>query len=148
MENLKEEKIIDKKEKNDNKRKILSDEEEEKEEDENIHNNNIINEEDKEKEENEDEYSTDFTGAIELTEEEKSLRKKYLKKITKKEAIIRSITLGKRDYFSKLYSFLTSILYDILNIKETKYKSDAINAITAKNLEVFMTTMKYYFITI
>ena len=145
MENLKEESLINKNEKNKEiiEKEIQSDEEEEKKGKENIENN--INEEENEKE---GVFSTDFAGTIELTEEERNMRKNYLKKITKKEALVRSITLGKKTYFSKIYNFLLGLLYDYLNIKETKYKSDSINAITAKDLDAFMISIKYYITTI
>ena len=66
--------------------------------------------------------------------------------MSKKDAIIRSIFLGKKAYFSKLISFLMNIIYDILSIKEAKYKSDAVNAITAKDLDKFIYSVKYHVI--
>ena len=46
----------------------------------------------------------------------------------------------------KIFNFVISILYDVLNFKETKYKSDAINAITAKDLDKFIISVKYHLI--
>jgi len=145
MENLKEESLINKNEKNKEiiEKEMQSEEGNEKKGQENIENN--INKEENEKE---GVFSTDFAGTIELTEEERNMRKNYLKKITKKEAVIRSITLGKKTYFLKIYNFLLGLLNDYLNIKETKYKSDSINAITAKDLDAFMISIKYYITTI
>ena len=147
MENLTSEKVINKNEKN----KINTDNEikeeiiEAKDED---HKN--INESLAENNENENnkkgELSTDFVEKIELTEEEKNLRNNYLKKVTRKEALIRSIILGKNTYFMRIFNFITNIIYNIISIKETKYKSDAINAITEKDLDKFIISVKYHLI--
>jgi ABC-type multidrug transport system fused ATPase/permease subunit len=93
------------------------------------------------------EYTTDFTDKIELTEEERNLRQNYLKKVSRKEALFRSVILGKKSYIVKIFNFVISIIYDVLNFKETKYKSDAINAITAKDLDKFIISVKYHLIT-
>ena len=140
MENLSSEKLISKNEKSKEAldKKIA-------EENEENDNKDINNEEENKKE---GVYSTDFAGKIELTEEERNLRQNYLKKVTKKDAIIRSIYLGKKAYFSKLISFIMNIIYDILSIKEAKYKSDAVNAITAKDLDKFLYSVKYHVIAI
>ena len=142
MENLSSEKLINKNEKS-------KEELDKKIDEENEENNNIYKDIDNE-EENKKEgvYSTDFAGKIELTEEERNLRQNYLKKVTKKDAIIRSIYLGKKAYFSKLISFIMNIIYDVLSIKEAKYKSDAVNAITAKDLDKFLYSVKYHVIAI
>ena len=140
MENLSSEKLISKNEKSKEAldKKIA-------EENEENDNKDINNEEENKKE---GVYSTDFIGKIELTEEERNLRQNYLKKVTKKDAIIRSIYLGKKAYFSKLISFIMNIIYDVLSIKEAKYKSDAVNAITAKDLDKFLYSVKYHVIAI
>ena len=151
MENLTSEKIINK-----NEKLKLNIEKEKK--DENTDNENDIknnkdefptenNENNNDNEKNKI-VSTDFVETIELTEEEKKLRNDYLKKVTKKEALIRSIILGRKQYYVKLYSFITNIIYNIINIKETKYKADAINSITAKDLDKFIISVKYHIITI
>ena len=152
MENLEKEKLINKNDKKEEKKEDEDNQEEEKEE--KIEDKN---EQEKEKDENneeddeeskEGEFGTDFTETIELTEEERSLRKNYLKKVTKKEAIIRSIILGKKSYIIKIFNFVINLIYDVLNFKETKYKSDAINAITSKDLDKFITSVKYHAICI
>ena len=89
------------------------------------------------------EFSTNFAEEFDLTEEEKKLRKNYLKKITKKEALWRSIKLGKRALYLRIYSFLMEILREIVDFQETKNKSDAINAITTKDLDKFISSIKY-----
>ena len=131
MENLSPESLINKvKDKKENKNKN--------------NNDKIIEEEDKNKEiEKEGELDTNFEENIDLTEEEKKLRKNYLKKITKKEALYRSMILGKRALVIKFYTLIMEILQDILNIKEVKYKSDAINSITNKDLNKFIISIKY-----
>ena len=138
MENLSSEKLINKNE------KIKS--EENKGENENKNNeedkNNSINEKEEEKEK--EVFSTDFAEKIELTEEERKLRQNYLKKVSKKEAIIRSLILGKKAYYSKLYNFLISIVYSIINYKITKYKADAINSITSKDINTFTISVLYH----
>ena len=131
MENLSPESLINKiKDKKENQNKN--------------NNDKIIEEEDKNKEiEKEGELDTNFEENIDLTEEEKKLRKNYLKKITKKEALYRSMILGKRALVIKFYTLIIEILQDILNIKEVKYKSDAINSITNKDLNKFIISIKY-----
>ena len=147
MELLSEEKLKNKDE------KIKSNIKEEKIEDKNNNENenNSVESSKEEKKENEDEkedvFNTEFTEKIELTEEERNLRNNYLKKVTKKEAIIRSIYLGKKAYYSKLYNFLINIVYNIISYKETKYKADAVNAITAKDLDKFIYSIKYHLIS-
>ena len=141
MENLSSEKLINKNEKS--KEALDKKINEENKENNNI-DKNIDNEEENKKE---GVYSTDFADKIELTEEERNLRQNYLKKVTKKDAIIRSIYLGKKAYISKLISFIMNIIYDILNIKGAKYKSDAVNSITAKDLDKFLYSVKYHVIT-
>jgi len=140
MENLSSEKLINKNEKS--KEALDKKINEENKENNNI-DKNIDNEEEDKKQ---GVYSTDFADKIELTEEERNLRQNYLKKVTKKDAIIRSIYLGKKAYISKLISFIMNIIYDILSIKEAKYKSDAVNAITAKDLDKFLYSVKYHVI--
>ena len=100
--------------------------------------------------EKEGELGTNFEEEIDLTEDEKKLRKNYLKKISKKEALYRSIILGKSALIIRLYTLLIEILQDFLNIKEVKYKSDAINSITKKDLINFILSIKclIYIITI
>ena len=129
MENLSSEKLINKKEKPE-----LNIQEEKKEDYE---------------EENKKEgmLSTDFEENIELTDEERNLRQNYLKKITKKEALIRSIILAKKQYFGKLYNFIINIIFNVMSMKETRYRAQAINAITAKDLNQFMISVKKLFIT-
>ena len=131
MENLSPESLINKvKDKKENQNKN--------------NNDKIIEEEDKNKEiEKEGELDTNFEENIDLTEEEKKLRKNYLKKIAKKEALYRSMILGKRALVIKFYTLIIEILQDILNIKEVKYKSDAINSITNKDLNKFIISIKY-----
>ena len=140
MENLSSEKLINKNEKS--KEALDKKINEENKENNNI-DKNIDNEEENKKE---GVYSTDFADKIELTEEERNLRQNYLKKVIKKDAIIRSIYLWKKAYISKLISFIMNIIYDILSIKEAKYKSDAVNAITAKDLDKFLYSVKYHVI--
>jgi len=135
MEYLNSEKLINKNER--------TNENLEKEKDENTKKEN----QDEHEENIEGEYDTEFTDKIELTEEERNLRQNYLKKVSKKEALFRSIILGKKSYFIKIFNFIISIIYDILNFKETKYKSDAINAITSKDLDKFIISVKYHLIT-
>ena len=111
-----------------------------------------LNIQEEKKEENEKEnkkegmLSTDFEENIQLTEEERNLRQNYLKKITKKEALIRSIILGKKQYFGKLYNFIINIIFNIMSMKETRYKAESINAITAKDLNKFFISVKKQFI--
>ena len=84
MENLTSELLINKNEKNiDNLNNNIS----EKEIKEEIDNSKEI--------EKEGELGTNFEEEIDLTEDEKILRKNYLKKISKKEALYRSMILGK-----------------------------------------------------
>ena len=134
MENLSEEKLINKKD----KIKIINKEEiaENKNENDNKENNK------------DDIVGTNFEDNLELTEEEKNLRKNYLKKVSRKEALIRSIFLGRRAYYGKLYNFIFNIIYNIVNLKATKYKSDAINAITAKDLGKFISSVKYHILVL
>ena len=111
-------------------------------------NENKENKENKENEhEKEDIFNTEFTEKIELTEEERNLRNNYLKKVTKMQAIRRSIYLGRKAYYSKLYNFLINIVYNIISYKETKYKADAVNAITSKDLDKFYYSLKYHIIS-
>ena len=93
--------------------------------------------------EKEGELGTNFEEEIDLTEDEKKLRKNYLKKISKKEALYRSMILGKNAIIIRLYTLLMEIFQDFLNIKEVKYKSEAINSITKKDLENFILSIKY-----
>ena len=127
MENLSGETITNKKEENYNKESL--------EKEENINNS--------EEDEKDGEFSTNFAENFELTEEEKNLRKNYLKKLTKKEALWRSIVLGKKKYFLKVYTFFMEILNEFISIKDTKYKAEAINSITSKNLDNFISCIKY-----
>ena len=127
MENLSGETIINKKEENYNKESL--------EKEENINNSK--------EDEKDGEFSTNFAENFELTEEEKNLRKNYLKKLTKKEALWRSIVLGKKKYFLKVYTFFMEILNEFISIKDTKYKAEAINSITSKNLDNFISCIKY-----
>ena len=147
MEYLNTEKLINKNERtNEN---IEEEKDKNKNGDENTKNesNENFEENQDEQEKNIDgEFTTDFTEKIELTEEERNLRQNYLKKVSKKEALFRSVILGKKSYFVKIFNFVISILYDVLNFKETKYKSDAINAITAKDLDKFIISVKYHLI--
>ena len=139
MEKLKSEKIINK-----NTDKKSDEEKVEKSNIDNNNNNKIENEENNKKE---GVFSTEFTEKIELTEEERKLRQNYLKKVTTKETIIRSIFLGKKQLLFKLYSFIMGIISNILRIQETKYKSNAVNAITSKDLDKFIYSVKYLIIT-
>ena len=150
MEELSSEKVINRNEKTqeDAKEKIEEQREEEIENKEENSKENLENNNDEEDKNKDGEFSTDFAEKIELTEEEKALRKEYLKKVSKKEAIIRSIILGKSSYIIKIFSFVINLLYDIVNFKETKYKSDAINAITSKDLDKFLISIKYHIISI
>ena len=100
------------------------------------------NENNLEEVEKEGEFSTHFEEKIDLTEEEKELRKNYLKQVSKKEAIYYSLVLSKNSLFVKLYTFFMDILKEVLDFKEVKYKSDAINSITAKDLDKFLFSMK------
>ena len=132
MENLTSELLINKNEKNiDNLNNNIS----EKEIKEEIDNSKEI--------EKEGELGTNFEEEIELTEDEKILRKNYLKKISKKEALYRSMILGKNSLIIRLYTLFMEILQDFLNFKEVKYKSDAINSITKKDLNNFILSIKY-----
>ena len=148
MEYLNSEKLINKNERtNEN---IEEEKDQNKNGDENTKNesNEHLEENQDEQEKNIDgEFTTDFTEKIELTEEERNLRQNYLKKVSKKEALFRSVILGKKSYIVKIFNFVISIIYDVLNFKETKYKSDAINAITAKDLDKFIISVKYHLIT-
>ena len=101
---------------------------------------NLINLDEMEKE---GEFSTNFAETIDFSEEEKKLRKNYLKKISKKEALYRSTILGKRTLLIKLYSLLMDIIRDFIDIKETTNKSETIKAITEKNLDNFISSIKY-----
>ena len=146
MELLSKEKLINKDEKNqsiieekNNNKDIIN---------ESSKNENKENKENKENEhEKEDIFNTEFTEKIELTEEERNLRNNYLKKVTKMQAIRRSIYLGRKAYYSKLYNFLINIVYNIISYKETKYKADAVNAITSKDLDKFYYSLKYHIIS-
>ena len=137
MENLSSEKLINKNDKTkENNKEDIKDNK----------NDNKIEEENEEEKSKEDMFSTNFEDNLELTEEERNLRKNYIKKLTRKEALIRSIILGKKAYYGKLYNFILNILYNIITLNSTKYKSDAINAITAKDLDKFITSVKYHII--
>ena len=137
MENLSPESIIKKNEENkENKNENLTDKE-------------IKEDENKIKEvEKEGELGTNFEEDIDLTEEEKKLRKNYLKNISKKEALYRSIILGKGALIIKFYNLFMELFQEFLNIKEVTYKSDAINSITKKDLDTFIMSIKYLIITI
>ena len=104
MENLESESLINKNEKKEENINILKSDE------------NEINTEEAEKE---GEFSTNFEENIDLTEEEKNLRKNYLKKISKKEALYRSILLGNTSILLKLYSFLSNILENYIDFQIT-----------------------------
>ena len=132
MENLYPELLINKNEKREESEKNIISEKEAKEE---IDNSKEV--------EKEGELGTNFEEEIDLTEDEKKLRKNYLKKISKKEALYRSMILGKNAIIIRLYTLLMEIFQDFLNIKEVKYKSEAINSITKKDLENFILSIKY-----
>ena len=132
MENLSPELLINKNEKREESEKNIISEKEAKEE---IDNSKEV--------EKEGELGTNFEEEIDLTEDEKKLRKNYLKKISKKEALYRSMILGKNAIIIRLYTLLMEIFQDFLNIKEVKYKSEAINSITKKDLENFILSIKY-----
>ena len=138
MENLISEKIINR---NDKIKGILIDSTEEDNEEKN---GNITFKEETE----ENNFSTNFAEQTELTEEERNLRQNYLKKVTQKEAIIRSIFLDKKAIFSKILIFIIGIIYDLISFKEIKYKSDAVNAITTKDYDKFIISLKYHIISI
>ena len=141
MENLISEKVINKNDKI--KEYIISKSEEEtKEKKEDI----SLKDEIEENEENN--FSTNFAEQTELTEEEKNLRQSYLKKVTQKEAIICSIFLDKKAIFSKILNFVIGVIYDLISFKEIKYKSDAVNAITTKDYDKFIISLKYHIISI
>ena len=91
---------------------------------------------------------TDFTEEIELTEEEKKLRKNYLKKHNKKEILKRSIFLSKKRLFYKLFTYIIGILRNIVDFRQTQYKAESINSITEKNMEKFIISLKYYILYI
>ena len=131
MENLESESLINKNEKKEENMNILKSDT----------NENEINTEEVEKE---GEFSTNFEENIDLTEEEKNLRKNYLKKISKKEALYRSILLGNTSILLKLYSFLSNILENYIDFQIINYKSDAITSITKKDLDKFIFSIKYY----
>ena len=130
MENLESESLINKNEKKEENINILKSDT----------NENEINTEEVEKE---GEFSTNFEENIDLTEEEKNLRKNYLKKISKKEALYRSILLGNTSILLKLYSFLSNILENYIDFQIINYKSDAITSITKKDLDKFIFSIKY-----
>ena len=88
MENLESESLINKDEKKEENVNILK----------NDTNENEINTEEVEKE---GEFSTNFEENIDLTEEEKNLRKNYLKKISKKRSFISFNTFGKYKHIIK-----------------------------------------------
>jgi len=150
MEELSSEKVINRNEKTieDKNEKIEEQREEEKENEEENENEDLENNNDDEEKNKEGEFTTDFAEKIELTEEEKTLRKEYLKKISTKEAIMRSLVLGKSSYIIKIFSFAINLIYDVVNFEETKYKSDAINAITSKDMDKFLNSIKYHIIMI
>ena len=137
MENLYPELLINKNEKREESEKNIISEKEAKEE---IDNSKEV--------EKEGELGTNFEEEIDLTEDEKKLRKNYLKKISKKEALYRSMILGKNAIIIRLYTLLMEIFQDFLNIKEVKYKSDAINSITKKDLDNFILSIKYLILII
>ena len=91
---------------------------------------------------------TDFTEEIELTEEEKKLRKSYLKKHNKKEIFFRSITLSKKRLCYKLFTYIIGIMRNIVDFHQTKYKAETINSITEKSMEKFIISLKYYILYI
>ena len=132
MENLTKESLINK---NQNEEKTNN-----KKISENKIKENLINLDEMEKE---GEFSTNFAETIDFSDEEKKLRKNYLKKISKKEALYRSTILGKRTLLIKLYSLLMDIIRDFIDIKETTNKSETIKAITEKNLDNFISSIKY-----
>ena len=104
MENLSPELLINKNEKKEeNENNIIS----EKETKEEIDNSKEV--------EKEGELGTNFEEEIDLTEDEKKLRKNYLKKISKKEALYRSMILGKNAIIIRLYTLLMEIFQDFLN---------------------------------
>ena len=130
MENLESESLINKNEKKEENINILK----------NDNPGNKINSEETEKE---GEFSTNFEDNIDLTEEEKNLRKNYLKKVSKKEALFRSIYLGNAGIFLKLFSFLSDIIENYIDFRLITYKSDAITSITKKDLDKFNFSIKY-----
>ena len=137
MENLSPESIVNKNE--------------EKKENQNVNlsEKDIKEDENKLKEvEKEGELGTNFEEDIDLTEEEKGLRKNYLKNVTKKEALYRSMILGKGALIMKFYSLFMELFQEFLNIKEVTYKSDVINSITKKDIDKFIISIKYLIITI
>ena len=142
MENLSTEKLINKNE------KIKINLEKENKDEKTDDKNDTKNNKDKSfpENKNENELSTNFEENIELTEEEKKLRQNYLKKVTKKEALIRSIILGKKQYYIKLYSFITNLIHNMISLKESIYKSDAVNAITGGDLNKFIISVEYHII--
>ena len=131
MENLKSESIINKNEEKISQEKIIENESSNKDE-----------------VEKDGEFSTNFAEKIDLTEEEKMLRKNYLKKVSKKEALFRSIKLGKSSLFMKLYTIFSDFLQEFINVKEVEYKSNAINTITNKDLDKFFYSIKLYILMI
>ena len=130
MENLESESLINKNQKKEENINILK----------NDNTGNKINSEETEKE---GEFSTNFEDNIDLTEEEKNLRKNYLKKVSKKEALFRSIYLGNAGIFLKLFSFLSDIIENYIDFRLITYKSDAITSITKKDLDKFNFSIKY-----
>ena len=137
MENLSPESIVNK---NEEKKENQND---------NLSEKDIKEDENKLKEvEKEGELGTNFEEDIDLTEEEKRLRKNYLKNVTKKEALYRSMILGKGALIMKFYSLFMELFQEFLNIKEVTYKSDVINSITKKDLDKFIISIKYLIITI
>ena len=107
MENLESESLLNKNEKKEENINILK----------NDNTDNKINSEETEKE---GEFSTNFEDNIDLTEEEKNLRKNYLKKVSKKEALFRSIYLGNAGIFLKLFSFLSDIIENYIDFRLNK----------------------------
>jgi hypothetical protein len=154
MEKLKSEEVTNKIEKTKDKNDMKIDKEKEKEVNDKNKDNEQDSKTDKESsdknkgKENKKEgvFSRDFAEKIELTEEEKKLRQMYLKNLTTKETIIRSIILGKTTLSFKLLHFIIGVIFNFLRIREAKYKSDAINAITSKDLDMFIYSIKYHLI--
>ena len=126
--------------------KSIEDQESNKLLEENISNpeENIQNNQEEDDNIQKEAITTDFTQEVELTEEEKKLRKNYLKKCNKIEILYRSVILSKDILLFKFYLYFILILQQIVEFRQTKFKADVINGITEKNMEKFISSIKYH----
>ena len=83
-----------------------------------------------------------------FSENEKKLRKRYLRKYTKNEIFVRSIKLGKKNNFIKIIQYIIGIIKEVLFFKEADYHSELVKRLTNKDFENLMSLVYRYFLII